>query len=319
MSYNLLIDGEVVGPVDGIEATLEDGTPQLFKSLDLKPISVTPLDSEYTIKASDYGKDGYSEVTVYAIEGDYVGKDIPRKAAATITPTEVDQQIDAGQYLDGKQTIKAIPTTYIGSGVSRKAAATITPTEIDQQIDAGQYLDGAQTIKAIPTTYIGSGVSRKAAATITPTESKQTIPAGQYLEGALTINPIPSNYIDTNDLLIHCTQQASGTFVGSGQTPDKLSIGISFRAKVILIMATNPITTSNTASPYEIAGISRVYNDSFGVIRDTCVFVYKSGSSAKSGHTASAGLRGNADNTITGWGTAAKFASGTTYTWYAWG
>lgn len=130
---------------------------------------------------------------------------------------------------------------------------------------------------------------------------------------------VPDGYINLADVINHCTQSDSGTFTGSGQTCEKLSIGLSFRPKIILVAATTPITTSNTGSPYEICAVWRVYNDDFDVLRDNCVFVYKSGSSAKSGHTVSNGLRGNANNTITGWGTSAKFASGVTYSWYAWG
>ena len=131
--------------------------------------------------------------------------------------------------------------------------------------------------------------------------------------------PVPDGYISLSDILTHTTQKDSGTFVGAGQTCEKISIGVDFRPKIILIAATSPITTSNTGSPYEICAVWRIYNNNFSVLRDNCVFAYKSGSYAKTGHTASNGLRGNADNTITGWGTSAKFSSGVTYSWYAWG
>ena len=133
------------------------------------------------------------------------------------------------------------------------------------------------------------------------------------------INKVRSGYIDSDGIIMYCRQFASGTFVGAGQTCDKLSIGLSFRPKIILIIATSSITTSNTGSPYEICAVWRIMNDDYDVLRDNCVVVYKSGSNPKTGHNGSNGLRGNADNTITGWGTSAKFASGTTYSWYAWG
>lgn len=140
---------------------------------------------------------------------------------------------------------------------------------------------------------------------------------GKQLDDA--INKVRNGYIDSSDIIMHCRQSASGTFVGSGQTCEKLSIGLSFRPKVILIIATTPVTTTNGSSPYEICAVWRIMNDDYSKLRDNCVFVYKSGSNLKTGHTDSNGLRGNADNTITGWGTSAKFASGTTYSWYAWG
>ena len=136
----------------------------------------------------------------------------------------------------------------------------------------------------------------------------------------LNVNvPVPDNYINLADIIMHCTKSANGTFTGSGQKCENLSIGLSFRPKVILIIATSPITTTNGSSPYEICAVWRIMNDDYRKLRDNCVFVYKSGSNVKSGHTEGNGLKGNADNTITGWGTTVKFASGTTYSWYAWG
>ena len=140
---------------------------------------------------------------------------------------------------------------------------------------------------------------------------------GAQLDDA--INKVRSGYIDSSDIIMHCKQSASGTFVGSGQVCEKLSIGLSFRPKVILIIATSPVTTTNGSSPYEICAVWRIMNDDYSKLRDNCTFVYKSGSNLKTGHTEGNGLKANADNTITGWGASVKFASGTTYSWYAWG
>lgn len=141
---------------------------------------------------------------------------------------------------------------------------------------------------------------------------------GAQLDDA--INKVRSgDYIAISGIINHCTQSASGTFAGSGQTINNLSIGLNFRPKIILIAATSALTTANTDSPYDISAVWRIYDNNFNAVRDNCVFVFKSGNSARTGHTASNGLRGNSDNTITGWGTSAKFASGVTYSWYAWG
>ena len=75
------------------------------ESFNTQTKSVSPTESEQTI-TPDAGYDGLSSVTVGAISSTYVGSEITRKSAATITPTTTDQTIDAGQYLSGAQTIK---------------------------------------------------------------------------------------------------------------------------------------------------------------------------------------------------------------------
>lgn len=69
--------------------------------------------------------DALSAVTVNAIPNKYIGSGVPRKAAATYTPTKDIQIIDAGQYLEGKQTIDPIPSNYIDTSGATAGAYDI--------------------------------------------------------------------------------------------------------------------------------------------------------------------------------------------------
>ena len=184
-----------------------------------------------TITPSETAQSGidvtnFKTASVGAIPSTYVGSGITRKAAATITPTESEQVISAGQYLEGDQTISAIPSNYIGSGIATKGSTTITPsTSIQTAVSSGTYVTGDIKVSAMPTGklstptintntgvvtsgvatagYLDSSAAKtlqlttKSAATITPSTANKTIAAGQYLIGIQTIqgdsNLIPEN------------------------------------------------------------------------------------------------------------------------------
>ena len=187
--------------------------------------TVTPTESTQTI-LPDKGYDGLSQITVNPISSTYVGSGVTRKSAAIITPTESEQVISAGQYLEGDQAISAIPSNYVGTGVATKDTTTITPsTSTQTAVSSGTYVTGDIKVSAMPTGKLNaptinantgvvtSGVATagylaanttktlqlttKSAATITPSTANQTIAAGQYLTGMQTIqgdaNLIPEN------------------------------------------------------------------------------------------------------------------------------
>ena len=124
----------------------------------------------------------------------YVGADVPRKAAATVTPGTENQTIAANQYLTGAQTIKGdgnLSAGNIKKGVSifgvtgtLEAGSTGTDTS-DATATASDILSGETAY--VKGEKVTGTISSKAAATYTPGTANQTIASGQYLSGAQTI------------------------------------------------------------------------------------------------------------------------------------
>lgn len=80
----------------------------------LQTKSVTPSETAQSITA-DSAYDGLRQVNVGAISSTYVGSDITKKAATTITPNDSTQTaVASGVYTTGAITVAAVPTsTYI--------------------------------------------------------------------------------------------------------------------------------------------------------------------------------------------------------------
>lgn len=124
----------------------------------------------------------------------YVGADVPRKAAETITPGTENQTIAANQYLTGAQTIEGDGNLSAGNikkgvsifGVSGTLETGSTGTDTsDATATAGDILYGETAyVKGEKVTGTIKSVS---SATITPGTENQTIASGQYLAGAQTI------------------------------------------------------------------------------------------------------------------------------------
>ena len=103
----------------------------------LQSKSATPTESAQTI-TPDSGYDGLSQVSVGAISSSYVGSNVPRQAAQTITPTTSDQTIASGKYLTGTQTILGDQNLVAGNikkdvvlfGVTGTLEEGITPTGV---------------------------------------------------------------------------------------------------------------------------------------------------------------------------------------------
>lgn len=157
--------------------------------LDLQPLTVTPTEEARTFTPN--GFDGYSTVSVNAINKTYIGSGVARQSAQIIIPGTSDKTIDSGRYLDGTQIIKGdtnLLAENIKSGVS---IFSVIGTFGDGEIESG----------GLPT-----GISKLASGSITPTSDVASL---QTITHGLGVKPdLIAVYADLGDTVVGSEHKA---------------------------------------------------------------------------------------------------------------
>jgi len=138
---------------------------------------VTPSESSQMITPDD-GYTGLGSVTVNAISKTYVGSNVTRQAAKTITPTTSSQTaVASGVYTTGAVTVAAIPSNYI------IPSGTLSITSNGTK-DVTSYASVSVNVPS------GGASINNQDKTVTPSTSKQTITAdsGYTGLGTVTVN-----------------------------------------------------------------------------------------------------------------------------------
>lgn len=175
---------------------------------------IVPTENEQTI-SYDEGYDGLNSVQINAIPSTYVGTDVAKRNASSLTVDGATVTAPAGYYASNAS--KTVPSGAVGnitftldqangmveahqtneagyiSGNSSttaylletQPATTIIPSDTQQTaVLAGKYTTGDVTVDAIPTDYVGPDVTRRDASDISamfvPGSSKVNIPSGYY-------------------------------------------------------------------------------------------------------------------------------------------
>ena len=182
----------------------------------LQSKSATPTESAQTI-TPDSGYDGLSQVSVGAISSSYVGSNVPRQAAQTITPTTTDQTIASGKYLTGTQTIEGIVCTNltaanIANGVTVKIG---TATDDDSVASVTGTLQGGYS-----ESLIKQYIQRDTSFTNITFPSGMT-KIGEYaFAGCTYFNPssLPSSITSIGDYAFYNSRLTSLTSLPNGVT-----------------------------------------------------------------------------------------------------
>jgi len=144
--------------------------------------TIEPSESEQYITA-DSGYTGLGMVTVEAISSTYVGSNITRQAAKTVTPTTSSQTaVGSGIYTTGAITVAAIPSSYIIPSGNKEITSNGT------NIDVSSYATVSVAVSGGGTTINNQNK------TVTPSTSQQSVTydSGYTGLGTVTVNAMPT-------------------------------------------------------------------------------------------------------------------------------
>ena len=151
-------------------------------SMQVKSVSYTPSETAITDHVvPDLGYDGLSRVNVSvgAIDSNYVGSSVPRKSSSDLTASGATVTAPSGYYsANATKTIPNASAPYL-SAIYIESDGTASA---DVEIGTGGYIAN-DTYEA----NLSQSFPVQGAQTITPGTTNQTIASGKYLTGAQTI------------------------------------------------------------------------------------------------------------------------------------
>ena len=207
--------------------------------------TVSPTESSQSISA-DSGYTGLGTVTVNAISKTYVGSEVTRQAAKTVTPSTSSQTaVASGVYTTGAVTVAAIPSTYIVPSGNKNITANGT------NIDVKAY---ATVSVAVPSS--GTTINNQDK-TVNPSTSKQTITAdsGYTGLGTVTVNAMSTMTLPTAAASSATSGYSSKATIGRSTSTQYINIppGYNGAGAYYVISA---VPNGSVTAPSSISGSS---------------------------------------------------------------
>lgn len=273
--------------------------------------TVTPSESQQSITA-DSGYSGLGTVTVNAIDSEYIGSGVPRKASSNLGLDVFNHRatvtVPSGYYSqDASYTIEAAEygdKTVKFSGRDGNFYVTLP-------IKTAGYKDSNINIGFSPESITGDINVINSGVTITPSESQQTAASyGTFVNsGSIVVDAIPSNYVGSG-----VTQRSSSDLTTSGAT-------VTAPAGYYAQAASKSVASGSAKGPTSLSGSSATVSTGTNTITLTKTGVtttptvsagYVSGATASTATVAlTASVTTKAAATITPGTTNQTIASGT--------
>ena len=134
------------------------------------------------------------------------------------------------------------------------------------------------------------------------------------------ITPVSEGWVNIDDLIIHATESATGTYIGTGANLADIQIAIGFEPKIFFMNNTGSVYSNSTNVPYSLVSSLSIYKDSVTPKLRKSSFVLKGDSTngyGRGGSATDSNYFKPTANGVQGVGSSVRANNGVKFDWYA--